>query len=144
MLTLASSGCVADLVLVRSHSLIVKTHLLILVALLVVPLFWRLRTSVSSLRSTAHSIVVHHTITSLAERTTERITYSFPFLIAIAHSSFLRAFCWQPQLLTALSLYQEGCEAVRSKPLLEPTPKVFASKPAGRIYGCGFRTSYTQ
>ena len=29
----------ADLVLVRSHSLIVKTHLLILVALLVVPLF---------------------------------------------------------------------------------------------------------
>jgi hypothetical protein len=30
---------VADLVLVRSHSLIVRTHLLILVALLVVPLF---------------------------------------------------------------------------------------------------------
>jgi len=29
----------ADLVLVRSHSLIVKTHVLILVALLVVPLF---------------------------------------------------------------------------------------------------------
>jgi hypothetical protein len=30
---------VADLLLVRSHSLIVKTHVLILVALLVVPLF---------------------------------------------------------------------------------------------------------
>jgi len=31
-------------------------------------------------------------ITSLAERTTLRITYLFPFLIAIARSSFLRLF----------------------------------------------------
>jgi hypothetical protein len=65
--------------------------------------------------------VALHTITLLAERITPRIIPLFPFLIAIAHLSFLRVRCLQPQLLTALSPYQGGCEAVRSNQSLEPT-----------------------
>jgi hypothetical protein len=42
----------------------------------------------------------------LAEQTIRRITRSFLFYVAIAHSSFLRACCSQPQLFTALSPHQ--------------------------------------
>src|SRR5207249_831154 len=76
-----------------------------------------------------------HTITLLAEQTTPGITRSFLFRVAIAHSSFLRACCLQPQYFTALSPYQGGCEAVRSNQSMKPTAlpryafSVFATTP---------------
>ena len=104
----------AQLLFVRSHAVIVKRHMLILVALLVVPSFCAtlyVRESVA-VDSALDSAL--HTITLLAERITPRIIPLFPFLIAIAHLSFLRARCLQPPLFTALSPYQGGCEVVRS------------------------------